>query len=88
MLGCFDFQCIIEIYRSNFLGTAYLIYDNGVSPRKKIAHLNESLRKEYAYVTYAPNFMGYKGPRKMTVALPTVDCQGKRNEVQPMEVTY
>ncbi|KAI8926676.1 tubby C-terminal-like domain-containing protein [Entophlyctis helioformis] len=38
-------------------------------------------RRELCAVTYEPNFLGHKGPRKMTIVLPPVTAQGVAVEV-------
>lgn len=56
--------------RSNFLGTEFTLYDDGVNPKKVKA--NQQVRKELGGVFYESNIMGNKGPRKMKVILPEV----------------
>lgn len=41
------------------------------------------LRRELAVVKYEANFMGFRGPRKMTFIIPALTKEGKRIEVQP-----
>lgn len=65
--------------RSNFVGTEFQVYDNGVAPRDAkeegeeprsgapTAGMNTNPRRELAAVMYAPNVMGSRGPRKMQV---------------------
>ena len=58
--------------RSNFVGTEFTLYDDGISGRKaglSAAHL----RKEMGAVTYETNVFGTKGPRKMMVYVPSLD---------------
>ena len=57
--------------RSNFVGTEFQVFDNGISPKEGGA--DNSIRKELASVIYAANVLGSRGPRKMQVAIPAVD---------------
>lgn len=59
--------------RSNFMGTEFVIYDNGDNPKKKKKQMAGYFRKEMASVLYESNVLGSKGPRKMTVMIPTID---------------
>lgn len=68
--------------RSNFVGTELVIYDGGLSPKKKEA-TPETLRKELACVMYGTNVLGLQGPRKMVILLPTVGDDGKIQAPQP-----
>ena len=57
--------------RSNFVGTEFTLYDDGVSSRK--AGTNDlHLRKELGCVTYETNVFGTKGPRKMECYVPSL----------------
>jgi len=89
-------EVILGKVKSNFIGTQFTIYDNGVSPskyRKKNRILpnvsktkdNEDLklRQELGSVFYDPNILGFKGPRKMTVLLMGMTKDGKRPEFRP-----
>lgn len=58
--------------RSNFVGTEFQVFDNGVNPNGD-SYGQGSTRRELAVVTYAPNVLGSRGPRKMQVAIPAVD---------------
>uniref|UniRef100_A0A1I8H125 ETS domain-containing protein n=1 Tax=Macrostomum lignano TaxID=282301 RepID=A0A1I8H125_9PLAT len=58
--------------RSNFLGTAFTVFDNGESP-KRVG--TESSRRELAAVTYETN--------KMTVIVPAMTPDQRRVEVRP-----
>lgn len=58
--------------RSNFVGTEFTVYNNGVNP-KDAGGDTDRLRTELALVTYASNVLGSKGPRKMKVCVPRVD---------------
>ena len=63
--------------RSNFVGTEFQVFDNGVSPKDSegddVNSTNSNVRKELASVIYAANVLGSRGPRKMQVAIPAVD---------------
>ncbi|ETO15209.1 Tub family protein, partial [Reticulomyxa filosa] len=55
--------------RSNFMGTHFVIYDDGRNP-KDLCQNQTPTRKEIGAVVYDQNILGTKGPRKMTVLLP------------------
>eukprot|EP01084_Bolivina_argentea_P139660 245677_1 len=58
--------------RGNFVGTEFVIYDNGRSP-KETGNENQNkkqLRSELGSILYETNILGTKGPRKMKVILP------------------
>eukprot|EP01035_Chromulina_nebulosa_P019855 gene19855-25805_t len=59
--------------RSNFVGTEFQVYDNGVSPKESATAGDSVIRKELASIMYAANLLGSRGPRKMQVCIPTVD---------------
>lgn len=61
------------MFRSNFLGTIFKIYDGERED-------NGSSRNELASVLYEPNLFGIKGPRKLTLLLPglTKECTIKK----------
>ncbi|KAL2913240.1 hypothetical protein HK105_207242 [Polyrhizophydium stewartii] len=73
--------------RSNFLGTGFTIYDNGLPPSKapRSVPAPQPPRRELAAVMYQPNFLGHKGPRKMTIIIPPVKNDGVPVEVRPLE---
>lgn len=50
--------------RSNFVGTEFVMYDNGVNPKKvgKKGSL-DGVRRELGVVLYQANLLGTKGPR-------------------------
>ncbi|XP_003741623.1 tubby-related protein 3-like [Galendromus occidentalis] len=68
--------------RSNMLGTAFTTYDSGENPKKAKSNGNLN-RSETALVVYETNLLGFKGPRKMCVAVPELDENYKRKTVQP-----
>jgi tubby-related protein 1 len=60
--------------RSNFVGTEFQVFDNGISPKEAgMDDSSSSIRKELGSVIYAANVLGSRGPRKMQVAIPAVD---------------
>ena len=64
--------------RSNFMGTEFQVFDHGLSPSDNMATGDPSrVRKELAGITYAANVLGSRGPRKMQVAVPRVDEEGR-----------
>merc|ERR1712065_91837 len=67
--------------RSNFVGTAFTIFDNGNNPKR--ARGNDKVRAEIAAVQYDTNIMGWKGPRKMTVIIPGMNANGEPVVCQP-----
>ncbi|XP_072014530.1 tubby-related protein 3-like [Amphiura filiformis] len=70
--------------RSNFMGTSFTIFDNGISPNKPgtLADGSNS-REELAAVVYETNVLGFKGPRKMTVVIPGMSLDHERVAVRP-----
>jgi len=68
--------------RSNFMGTEFLIYDNGKNP-KKTKNMHEC-RQELGIVYYDATFMRGKTPRKMRVFTPEIDEDGNILEWRPM----
>jgi tubby-related protein 1 len=59
--------------RSNFIGTEFQIFDHGYNPKDQPEFPGQTPRKEMGGVIYAANVLGHKGPRKMQVALPSLD---------------
>jgi len=55
--------------RSNFVGTEFVIYDNGVNPEKESISGARGARRELGAVMYGAN-LGANHPRVMTVVLP------------------
>jgi tubby-related protein 1 len=53
--------------RSNFMGTEFLFYDNGLNPSKTKSQ--DQIRQELGAAFYESNLLGAKGPRKMKVIL-------------------
>ncbi|KAI8801650.1 protein king tubby 1 [Cladochytrium replicatum] len=76
---------VVGKVKSNFLGTAFVIYDTG-HPHSKGSEGSLPPRTEYGAVLYVgiePNILGFKGPRKMTVLLPGMTKQGERIDIKP-----
>lgn len=85
---------VVAKVRSNFIGTTFTLYDDGGDPDKsKLLHGDSTgiepeqsappIRRELGCVLYEPNVLGFKGPRRMTVALPSMTKAGKRIDVRP-----
>jgi hypothetical protein len=68
--------------RSNFVGTEFVVYDDGEAP-DKVKGSDTALRQEIAVITYASNILGSRGPRKMKVGVPKVTADGRRVVFQP-----
>jgi len=66
---------IIGRLKSNFVGTAFVLYDNNKKQVKK-ENLDE-LRGELGAVLYEPNILGFKGPRKMKIITTRLNEQGE-----------
>lgn len=56
--------------RANFMGTEFSVFDNGVNPKEST---KGQPRRQMGAVLYESNVLGSKGPRKMTVMIPTID---------------
>ncbi|KAL7747516.1 hypothetical protein RI367_007108 [Sorochytrium milnesiophthora] len=86
-------QNVIGKVKSNFLGTEFIVYGRGrnFAKREKEAagtaaattDAPESLREELAVVLYEPNLLGFKGPRKMTIVIPSMTGDGRRRKIVP-----
>lgn len=82
--------------KSNFVGTEFLIYDSGCSPKDIVPippacfeTKNSSLRKELGVILYAKNILGSRGPRKMQVCLPKViDKNLQDDQIQHHDMVY
>ncbi|GMS84897.1 hypothetical protein PENTCL1PPCAC_7072, partial [Pristionchus entomophagus] len=68
--------------RSNALGTAFTIFDDGKNP--KHCGNSELIRAELAAVIYDPNVLGFRGPRKMTILTPSVNERNEINKIRPV----
>lgn len=72
--------------RSNFLGTSFTVYDNGVNPGcRQALRDRSSVRQELAAVHYETNVLGFKGPRKMVTIIPAMTHDHKRIDIQPTQ---
>jgi tubby-related protein 1 len=82
--------------RANFLGTEFAIYDSGAKPKAGNADddapaaagalggdARERTRTELGFVLYEQNIFGGRGPRKMTVGLPTPRRDGSPSVFRP-----
>lgn len=85
-----DSEAYFGKLRSNFIGTEFVLYDNGVSPDKadkegKAAAGREGaqLRTELCAVLYKQNVLYARGPRRMTVLVPSVGPDGQRKVLRP-----
>lgn len=80
-----DGDAFVAKLRSNFVGTSFTLYDDGVNPGKaqKRENIGKPIRKELAGVLYDTNVLGFKGPRKMTVVIPGMNEEQMPYEVQP-----
>jgi hypothetical protein len=61
--------------RSNFTGSEYMVYDNGLNPEKLSAMRGGTARKELAFIQFQSNIFG-NCPRQFTVTLPRVTIDG------------
>ncbi|KAJ3163615.1 hypothetical protein HDU86_000198 [Geranomyces michiganensis] len=87
-----DKDVMVAKVRSNFVGTAFTIYggrneDTTATPSQSSPRLgrNKRMREELGMVLYDPNLLGFKGPRKMTVVLPSMTRDGKRVPLNPTD---
>ncbi|OCT73134.1 tubby protein homolog [Xenopus laevis] len=79
-----DGDSFIGKVRSNMLGTKFTVFDNGVNPETKpFVQERESLRQELVSIGYETNVLGFKGPRKMTVIIPSMNMEGERESIRP-----
>lgn len=72
--------------KSNTLGTQFNLYDLGVNPDKSEREKDETsgkLRCEYLTALYDVNLLGLKGPRQMTIVIPSIDEEGVPKEIRP-----
>ena len=68
--------------RSNFLGTEFIVYDNGMNPSSGDSSSGTTrVREELGMALYASNVLGSRGPRKMRVCVPVVDERSNRRVV-------
>jgi len=73
--------------KSNFMGTEFQMYDNGVNPDKLTPDQRDGsgsqVRQELATILYKQNVLGSRGPRKMKVLVPNVNEEGVRAVLRP-----
>ncbi|XP_038048974.1 tubby-related protein 3-like [Patiria miniata] len=82
-----DAESFVGKLRSNFMGTHFTVYDNGVSPNKPGAMADgTNTRQELAAVIYETNVLGFKGPRKMTIVIPGMTLDNERVAFRPRKV--
>ena len=62
-------DAVLGKVRSNFMGTEFIIYDDGKNPKDKDIRGENEVRRELGAVTYAANVQG-NGPRRMQVVVP------------------
>ena len=65
------------------MGTLFEVFDDGENPAKRKKNSNNPIRKEMAAVLYESNVLGSKGPRKMTVLIPTINAEDDQYLWQP-----
>eukprot|EP01113_Clastostelium_recurvatum_P041545 TRINITY_DN6617_c0_g1_i1.p1 TRINITY_DN6617_c0_g1~~TRINITY_DN6617_c0_g1_i1.p1 ORF type:complete len:449 (-),score=86.48 TRINITY_DN6617_c0_g1_i1:30-1376(-) len=79
-----DSTSFIGKVRSNFVGTEFIVYDDGDAPDPSTEEPGEptsstnTIRQELASVIYSSNILGFKGPRKMTVLIPALKDDSTR----------
>merc|ERR1719454_135213 len=73
--------------KSNFMGTEFQMYDNGINPEKLSEAQKDGshsqVRQELATVLYKQNVLGSRGPRKMKVMVPNIEEHGNRAVLRP-----
>ena len=70
--------------RSNFVGTEFQVFDDGRNPKDESdVGGSSAIRRELGSVIYAANVLGSRGPRKMQVAIPSVDENDQIMEWRP-----
>ncbi|KAK5671892.1 hypothetical protein BDV3_006945 [Batrachochytrium dendrobatidis] len=69
--------------RSNFLGTGFTV-SSSIQPSTNSDNMAEG-RRELAAVVYEPNFLGHRGPRRMTIISPPLLPEGTLAEIRPLE---
>ena len=70
--------------RSNFLGTKFVVYDDGQNPKDIKSGRRDTARKQLGICLYASNVLGSRGPRKMRACVPLVDREsGDARVFQP-----
>lgn len=75
------------MHRSNFMGTEFNIFDEGLNPSK--AKDIERLRSNLGVVLYESNLLSAKGPRKMKVYTPEVnEVSQEIYQFKPLSVLF
>ncbi|KAI8823052.1 tubby C-terminal-like domain-containing protein [Fimicolochytrium jonesii] len=86
---------VVGKVKSNFVGTTFTIYDKHKRGSKTnasaksdssddpAAESTAAIREELGVVTYEPNLLGFKGPRKMTVVVPAMTRDARRLSIRP-----
>ena len=70
--------------RSNFIGTEFVIFDKGSKPQdNSTKSVQPNVRSELGGVLYQYNILGTRGPRKMTVVIPSLDSNNTRTSFMP-----
>ncbi len=70
--------------RSNFIGTEFVIFDKGSKPQdNNTKSIQPNVRSELGGVLYQYNILGTRGPRKMTVVIPSLDQRNRRKSFMP-----
>ncbi|KAJ3180959.1 hypothetical protein HDU87_001607 [Geranomyces variabilis] len=92
LTGRDDSDGMVAKVRSNFVGTAFTIYGGrnedatpGTPQSSPRLGRNKRMREELGMVLYDPNLLGFKGPRKMTVVLPSMTRDGNRVPLNPID---
>ena len=68
-------NCVGKL-RSNFVGTEFMLFDDGENPKKSKTIDPEKFRKQLLYVRYEKNLFGMKGPRKFSIFTPKRHANG------------
>ncbi|XP_071791262.1 tubby-related protein 3-like [Asterias amurensis] len=79
-----DGESFVGKLRSNFMGTHFTVFDNGISANKPGAMADgTNTRQELSAVVYDTNVLGFKGPRKMTIIIPGMTLDNERVAFRP-----
>lgn len=83
-----DGPCYLGKVRSNFVGTEFVFFDSGKNPQDFSPNSDpQTAREELGCALYESNIMGSRGPRKMSVLLPSVDRKNQRTLWKPIKST-
>lgn len=77
-----DHQSYVGKLRSNFVGTEFTMFDNGINPKNANQNDDNIIRKELCSILFESNIFGSRGPRKMTVLIPSLH-EGQTHVWQP-----